>query len=733
MAFLGFFTILLLYFVECSLAETGAPKINPFHFSQELDVGMRTSILCAVIYGDAPFEFTWFKDGKKLAETHAISIKTFDDFTSNLAISKVDADSNGNYTCRASNSKGFDEKSALLSVKENGVPRISPFHFPTDLDLGMRTSILCVVNYGDPPFEFSWFKNGQKLMETQSTSIRKIDDFTSNLVISKVDADSNGNFSCRASNSKGFDEKSALLSVKENGVPRISPFHFPTDLDLGMRTSIFCVVNYGDPPFEFSWFKNGQKLMETQSTSIRKIDDFTSNLVISKVDADSNGNFSCRASNSKGFDEKSALLSVKESGPPKINPFHFSGELDVGMRASVHCSVIYGDTPFEFTWLKDGYPLENVREISFRKTDEYNSNLVIAKVDADSNGNYTCRVTNSKGSDEKSAVLSVKGAKRPEIRPFHFTGDLSLGKRVTVACSVIDGDPPFEFTWLKDGVLVTSSGNIHTKTYEDDFQSNLIISKLDSDSNGNYTCRVSNMVGKDEHSAVLLMKAFIPLLFALKEVFGDAPKVSPFHFPSELDTGMRASVHCIVMHGDPPFEFSWFKDGQPLRDERGISVRKIDDYDSNLVISKVDANSNGNYSCRVTNSEGLDEKSAVLSVKGLRKPEIRPFHFSGELVAGKRVMLACSLMDGDPPFQFRWHKDGAEVTTDGNVHSRTYAEDHFSNLIISQLNSDSNGNYTCRVTNAAGKDEHSAVLLMKGGICVRLLIWHGYNVNMTWL
>ncbi|GIY15760.1 titin [Caerostris darwini] len=202
-------------------------------------------------------------------------------------------------------------------------------------------------------------------------------------------------------------------SLAEVGTPKISPFHFPADLDVGMRTSILCVVTYGDPPFDFAWYKDGKTLTETHSASIRKFDDFTSNLVISKVDAESNGNYTCRASNYKGFEEKSAVLFVKETRAPKINPFHFSGELDVGMRASVHCAVIYGDIPFEFTWLKNGHQIQEIPGISFRKTDEYTSNLVISEVNADSNGNYTCRVTNSKGSDEKSAVLSVKGINFP--------------------------------------------------------------------------------------------------------------------------------------------------------------------------------------------------------------------------------------------------------------------------------------------------------------------------------
>ncbi|GFY12183.1 titin [Trichonephila clavipes] len=94
------------------------------------------------------------------------------------------------------------------------------------------------------------------------------------------------------------------------------------------------------------------------------------------------------------------------------------------------------------------------------------------------------------------------------------------------------------------------------------------------------------------------------------------PKIKSFHFSNELEMGMRESVRCNVLNGDPPFEFSWYKDGLPLKDARGISVRKTDEYDSILVISKVDADSNGNYTCKVSNSRGFDEKSAILSVKG---------------------------------------------------------------------------------------------------------------------
>ncbi|GBM32186.1 Titin [Araneus ventricosus] len=386
------------------------PRISPFHFPGELDVGMRASVQCTVMTGDPPFEFTWYKDEQKLSDTHSISIRKFDDFTFTLVISKVEANSNGNYTCKVANAKGFDEKSAVLSVKDSGEPKIKSFQFSNDVEIGMREVIHCVVMHGDPPFEFFWFKDGQPLGNSRGNSYRKTDDYDSKLVISKVDADSNGNYTCRVTNSVGSDQKSAVLSVKDSGAPRIKALHFTRDLELGMRESVNCAIVYGDPPFEFSWFKDGKPIVDMHGVSARKIDEFTSMLVISKVNAESNGNYTCKVSNANGFDEKSAILSVKGSGEPKIKSFHFSNELELGMREIVHCNVIHGDAPFEFSWFKDGQLLKDGQSISIRKTDDYVSKLVIIKVDADSNGNYTCRVSNSNGFDEKSAVLSVKGA-----------------------------------------------------------------------------------------------------------------------------------------------------------------------------------------------------------------------------------------------------------------------------------------------------------------------------------
>lgn len=94
-----------------------APKVQPFHFSGEPKIGMRTAVFCVVIEGDPTFEFTWLKDNKKIHENPNLIVKTIDDFTSSLTITNLGSEHNGNYTCRVSNSVGYDQQSDVLSMK----------------------------------------------------------------------------------------------------------------------------------------------------------------------------------------------------------------------------------------------------------------------------------------------------------------------------------------------------------------------------------------------------------------------------------------------------------------------------------------------------------------------------------------------------------------------------------------------------------------------------------------
>lgn len=78
---------------------------------------MRTAVFCVVVKGDPPFTFLWLKDNERLQENKHINIKLFDDFTSSLTITNLGPEHNGNYTCRVTNSAGYDEQVDTLSMK----------------------------------------------------------------------------------------------------------------------------------------------------------------------------------------------------------------------------------------------------------------------------------------------------------------------------------------------------------------------------------------------------------------------------------------------------------------------------------------------------------------------------------------------------------------------------------------------------------------------------------------
>ncbi len=84
---------------------------------------------------------------------------------------------------------------------------------------------------------------------------------------------------------------------------------------------------------------------------------------------------------------------------------------------------------------------------------------------------------------------------------------LRLGQRVSMLCSVTDGDYPLTLTWLRDGrqlrrglhggISVTDIGS---------YESVLRIDNLRPEHNANFTCRAENLAGVATHSQMLTVK-----------------------------------------------------------------------------------------------------------------------------------------------------------------------------------------------------------------------------------
>ena len=92
---------------------------------------------------------------------------------------------------------------------------------------------------------------------------------------------------------------------------------------------------------------------------------------------------------------------------------------------------------------------------------------------------------------------------KPEIVPFSFGFDtIDQGKFAQLTCVISSGDMPISITWSLKGELV-SSGPTLTTTMLGTQASMLVISSVDYQHSGVYTCRAENPAGVTTHSAEL--------------------------------------------------------------------------------------------------------------------------------------------------------------------------------------------------------------------------------------
>ena len=91
--------------------------------------------------------------------------------------------------------------------------------------------------------------------------------------------------------------------------------------------------------------------------------------------------------------------------------------------------------------------------------------------------------------------------------------NLRLGQRVSMMCSVTDGDLPITLRWLRDDrVLPIGSTQGITITPIGQYESVLRIDDLRPEHNANFSCIAENYAGSAQHSQLLRVKGTTRLL-----------------------------------------------------------------------------------------------------------------------------------------------------------------------------------------------------------------------------
>jgi len=97
------------------------------------------------------------------------------------------------------------------------------------------------------------------------------------------------------------------------------------------------------------------------------------------------------------------------------------------------------------------------------------------------------------------------------------------------------------------------------------------------------------------------------------------PKLAPLPVNSPLYVGDYYQLTCAVVHGDAPFNITWYYNGEPAGDLPGVTILMHGRRSSSLNIESVGGDHAGNYACKGANRAGETLAETTLSVKGLFK------------------------------------------------------------------------------------------------------------------
>ena len=97
----------------------------------------------------------------------------------------------------------------------------------------------------------------------------------------------------------------------------------------------------------------------------------------------------------------------------------------------------------------------------------------------------------------------------------------------------------------------------------------------------------------------------------------EPPTVTPFSFGDHpVNQGDSAQLMCAVTRGDRPLTITWSLKGDIINSDPTLTTTMIGTQTSFLMISSVDYQHSGVYTCRAENPAGVATHSAKLKVNG---------------------------------------------------------------------------------------------------------------------
>ncbi|XP_022258723.1 Down syndrome cell adhesion molecule-like protein Dscam2, partial [Limulus polyphemus] len=480
---------------------TAQPPILTSHFHDHVvNPGSQVSLTCAAMGNPLP-QITWSTYDEPVQDSNRVRVGDYVSrdgaVISFVNFTRIEALDGGIYRCTAKNDNGVEVHEAQINVI--GSPVIRPMKNKTVVG-GTNVVINCPVG-GYPVKHITWERDSRQLPLGRRHSVFP----NGTLVIRSVGRlEDQGTYVCTA---KGEDGRSSKqdLHLQVLVPPVITPFSFPAAPREGIRTSVTCIVQEGDPPVQITWLKDESPLEPDGSLLVEPTDMFMSTLIFKNLKPIHSATYTCEASNEAAVVNYSSSLIVNAPPRWKIEPTDLS--VVTGSSTTLHCQALGRPEP-RVIWKKSTGELSTQYKTIIsgaRVQTLVNGSLVIHQVAQEDQGRYMCEAGNGVGSTISTVFkLSVYA---PPMFQVKFTSlTVKEGNRVSLVCEAF-GDKPIHFTWHKNHQELQSKHQqrytVDTTVNDDITSSELIIYSASRTDSGIYMCQARNNWGNDDRNLQL--------------------------------------------------------------------------------------------------------------------------------------------------------------------------------------------------------------------------------------
>ncbi|XP_073503449.1 striated muscle preferentially expressed protein kinase isoform X2 [Phyllobates terribilis] len=428
-----------------------------------------------------------------------------------------------------------------------------------------------------------------------------------------------------------------------------------------------------------------------------------------------------------------------------------SALVNAGSEVLLKCIITAKPSP-EVVWRKDRIPLKNSPTHQIRAEGERHTLMIRWALPSDS-GIYTVTARNEVGEASSCGALTIKpapatespahrGTPRDVLSPITSDDeylspqeDLSepatpqhtMAGKTTIQHSVtfkappsfkvalsdqavfegqeiilrvqVDAEPKPMISWLKNKQQVKPGGKYHM-TEEEGGAFSLHIAGSEKRDSGFYTCKAINEYGTKQCEAKVEVRA--------SSGSGTLEVVTPLQDVS-VCAGEAAVFECVVS-GPQDLDVDWMFRGKLLQPALLDCKMRFNGKQCLLLLNSVHEDDSGVYTCKLSTARDELTCSAVLTVQPSLAPLFTRKMSDRDVIEGRTARLDCKI-SGTPPPVVTWMHDGRPVEESETLH--ILQERGYHTLLITQVSSEDEGQYTATARSQHGEAECSAELYVE--------------------